>query len=42
MNPYWFASKPDASVIVPQTGTSITVVSTGTQGDFMQVNVSHK
>jgi immune inhibitor A len=41
-NDYWFASKPDSSVIVPKTGTSIRVVNTSTQGDFMQVHVSHK
>ena len=39
LNPYWYATKPDASVIVPQTGTTIRVVNTSAQGTFMQVQV---
>ena len=36
---YWFASKPDAGVKVPATGTTVEVVGTSAQGNFMQVNV---
>jgi len=39
LNTYWYASKPDAGVIVPKTGTTIRVVSTSAQGSFMQVHV---
>ena len=39
LNTYWYATKPDASVIVPQTGTAIRIVSTSAQGSFMQVQV---
>jgi len=38
LNTYWYATKPDAGVIVPQTGTIIRVVSTSAQGSFMQVH----
>ena len=39
LNSYWSAAKPDAGVIVPQTGTTIRVVSTSAQDSFMQVHV---
>ena len=39
LNSYWFASKPDASVILPKTGTTIRVVNTSAQGTMMQVKV---
>jgi immune inhibitor A len=37
---YWSAAKPDAGVIVPQTGTTIRVVSTSAQDSFMQIHVN--
>lgn len=39
-NAYWYPATPTASVIVPQTGTTIRVVSTSAQGSFMQVQVA--
>ena len=39
MTPYWFTNLPASSVIVPQTGTTIRVVSTSAQDSFMQVHV---
>ncbi|HEX6086110.1 MAG TPA: immune inhibitor A domain-containing protein [Thermoanaerobaculia bacterium] len=39
-NGYWFTSKPDASVIIPQTGTSIRIVSTSAQDSFMHIQVN--
>lgn len=39
LNSYWSATTPQASVIVPKTGTAIRVVNTNTQENFMQVNV---
>ena len=39
LNSYWSAAKPDASVIVPKTGTTIEVINTSAQGNFMQVHV---
>ena len=41
LNSYWSAAKPDAGVIVPNTGTIIRVVSSSTQDSFMQVHVDH-
>lgn len=37
---YWSPAKPDASVIIPQTGTTIRVVNTSAQGAFMQIQVN--
>ena len=39
LNPYWYARTSTAGVIVPQTGTSIRVVSTSAHDAFMQVQV---
>jgi immune inhibitor A len=39
-NSYWDPANPTGSVIVPNTGTSIRVVNTSAQGNFMQVLVS--
>ncbi|MBX6342934.1 MAG: immune inhibitor A, partial [Thermomicrobiaceae bacterium] len=39
LNSYWFASKPDAGVKVPKTGTVIEVINVNTQGSFMEVSV---
>ncbi len=39
LNTYWYASKPDAGVKVPKTGTVIQVVGTSNHGNFMQVQV---
>jgi immune inhibitor A len=41
MNSYWTPAKPDASVITPQTGTTIRVINTSAQGSFMQIHVNH-
>jgi immune inhibitor A len=40
LNSYYDPANPTASVIVPQTGTTITVKSISAQGNFMQVVVS--
>lgn len=40
LNSYWDPANPTGSVIVPQTGTSIKVVSISAQGNFMQVLVN--
>ena len=37
---YWFATKPDAGVMLPQTGTTITV--TGESGNVMDVTVGKR
>jgi len=39
-NSYWSASNPTGSVIVPNTGTTIRVVSYSAQGNFLQVVVN--
>jgi immune inhibitor A len=39
-DPYWFATKPDAGVMLPKTGTTITV--TGESGNVMDVTVGTK
>jgi immune inhibitor A len=39
-NSYWNASNPTGSVIVPNTGTTIRVVSYSAQGNFLQVVVN--
>ncbi len=39
MNQYWFARTSASGVIVPQTGTSIRVVSTSAHDRFMQIQV---
>jgi immune inhibitor A len=39
-NTYWSPAKPDAGVIVPNTGTTIRVVSTSAQDNFMLVHVN--
>jgi immune inhibitor A len=39
-NSYWNASNPTGSVIVPNTGTKIRVVSYSAQGNFLQVVVN--
>ena len=36
---YWYASKPDAGVKVPPTGTIIEIAGTSAQGTLMQVTV---
>jgi immune inhibitor A len=38
-NAYWYTTTPTAGVIVPKTGTTIRVVSTSAQNNFMQVQV---
>lgn len=37
---YWSPAKPDASVITPQSGTTIRVISTSAQDSFMHVHVN--
>ena len=39
-NDHWFATKPDAGVMLPKTGTTITV--TGESGNVMDVTVGHR
>ncbi|HEY9401467.1 MAG TPA: immune inhibitor A domain-containing protein [Pyrinomonadaceae bacterium] len=39
LNKYWSSATPAAGVIVPQTGTTIRVVSTSAQDSFMQIQV---
>jgi immune inhibitor A len=39
LNAYWSAARPENSVIVPKTGTSIRIVNTSAQGTMMQVEV---
>jgi immune inhibitor A len=38
-NSYWRAATPASSVIVPNTGTTIRVINTSAQGNFMQIYV---
>ena len=40
MNSYWSAAKPDASVIVPKTGTTFRVVASSTIDSVMHVHVN--
>lgn len=40
LNSYWTAAKPDASVIVPKTGTTIRIISTSAQNTFMHLQVN--
>jgi len=40
LNGYWFPTRPDSSVIIPRTGTSIRIVSTSAQDTFMHVHVN--
>jgi immune inhibitor A len=40
MNSYWSPATPTAGVIVPKTGTTIRVVNTSAQGQFMQLQVN--
>lgn len=40
LSSYWHATKPDASVIIPQTGTSIRIISTSAHDSFMHVHVN--
>jgi immune inhibitor A len=40
MNSYWSPATPAAGVIVPKTGTTIRVVNTSVQGQFMQLQVN--
>ncbi len=37
---YWFSTKPDASVLIPATGTSIRIVSTSAHDTFMHLHVN--
>jgi immune inhibitor A len=37
---YWSPAKPDSSVLIPQSGTSLRVVSTSAQDTFMHVQVN--
>jgi immune inhibitor A len=39
LNPYWYARTSTAGVIVPQTGTTIRIVSTSAHDGFMQIQV---
>ena len=42
VNGYWSPAKPDASVIIPQSGTSIRIISTSAQDTFMHLHVNGK
>ncbi|MGZ8779048.1 MAG: immune inhibitor A domain-containing protein [Thermoanaerobaculia bacterium] len=42
LNSYWFSTKPDSSVITPQTGTSIRIISTSAHDSFMHLQVNAK
>jgi immune inhibitor A len=39
-NTYWFSTKPDSSVLIPATGTSLRVISTSAHDSFMHLQVN--
>ncbi|HEX7155008.1 MAG TPA: immune inhibitor A domain-containing protein [Thermoanaerobaculia bacterium] len=39
LNSYWSAARPENSVIVPKTGTSIRIINTSAHNTFMQIEV---
>jgi hypothetical protein len=40
MNSYWSSAIPSSSVLIPQSGTTLRVISTSAQDSFMHVHVN--